>query len=374
VKSNGFLAVFFLIGLAVLFSTCQKEDEEPFQFYDGSLNSYGRCSLISSDGDLYIAGNRNGTLLILKTDLNGRKIWEKLYSQADPMIGNYGWQIIETYDHNFLVSVLGSADGASGYLMKINDSGDSSWTYFFPYNQFCYLDAVAEASDHSIIIAHKEQINYDPYGYRTIFEKISSDGAFIMKKVHPTTSTSVNLIDWQIAENGNILFTGTESGQPCVWEFDLDMEEVSQQFFESDQNLFTFGNDPDEVMCGYYWNQATPYLNLSKTMPGNNVIWQKEYTMPPTQGGIRTNWIKPVPGGYMAIGTTVGDDHSYTVFYPYCLQIDEEGNQTWSWSNSIDVYGYPYNFHFISPDHYLLIGEVFLRQEDGWGIIVWEIK
>jgi len=351
-----FFTVFFLIVMAILFLKCQKEEEEPIHFYDGSLNSVGRCSLISSEGDLYIIGDRNSTLLILKTNLDGRLIWERTYNLTNSMIGNYGYQIIETYDHNFLISTLASYEGASGYLMKIDDSGDSLWTYTFPYNKFCYLDAVVEAADHSIITVHRERISSDPVGYLTTFEKISSDGNFIFKKEYQTASTSVIFIDWRIDENGYILFTGFESGQPCVWEFDQDMEVVIQQFFVSERDLFIFAYDPAYVMSAYYWNRSSPNLILSKINPLDMIIWQQEYTMPLTQGGIVTSWIKPVPGGYMAIGTTVGMEHSHTVFYPYCLQIDEEGNKTWLWSNRADAYGSSCNIHYISSDHYLFIG------------------
>jgi hypothetical protein len=368
------ISLYTLSFFFILFSGCGKDGDDPYILYEGSTGQAGHCSLVSSDGYLYIVGDNNAELLIIKTDLVGDKIWEKTYDIFGSFVGNEGLQILETYDHSFLVTAATSFYYNPGFLMKIDDNGDSLWTYRFSDNDQIYFEATAEMSDHSFLVINQEQNSFGPVLFHPIGKKISSGGKLLKTRIFADTSEYLmNLWNWRMNGNGNLEFTGLKNSAGFLMEIDTSLEIVNQQIIDDSREYFNFSITAGQYISGELKPGATTLLRVAKVAPVNSVIWEKDYDMPSTEW-TDLSWIWPIPGGYMTTGLLWFEDwKGYKVRSPFCMQIDENGSQVRLWDDEAELPAFPVGFHYIADDYYLMVGNSYSDngQEE---ILVWRLK
>jgi hypothetical protein len=349
-----------------LFFSCGKEEQEPFVSYSGAAGQTGHCSLVSTDGNLYIVGKRIPDLLIIKTDLDGRKIWERTFSITGNGSENAGQQIIETHDHCFVVS--GGALNHN-FLLKINESGDSLWTYAFTENDQQFFAATAELSDQTILVAKKEKISFDPEEYRLVFFQFSKVGELLKIVTQPEIYPSdLQLFSWRNTTGENLEITCSHDSGAYLLTISPMLEVVGDELIFDAPYYCNFSNNSHNFMIG---TQSGLNVLVSKIIPQSSIPFDWAYPLPATEW-VDLSWIEPIPVGYMITGLLWFEaSKGYKVRHPFCLQIDEEGNQTWLWYNidNFEVWGFPRRFHFINNNHYLLVGNFHSEQ-----ILVWRIK
>ncbi len=335
--------------------------------YSGIAGQTGHCSLVSANGNLFIVGKRNPDLLIIKTNLEGLKIWERTYSILGDGSDNAGQQIIETHDHGFVIS--GGALNHN-FLLKINESGDSLWTFVFPENDQQFFAATAELSDQTILVAKKEKISFDPEEYRLVLSQFSSEGELLTTVTGSETySAGFRLFNWRNNSNGNIEFTCSNSTGACLLTISPGLELVGEDLIFDAPYYCNFANYPGQFMIG---TQSGLSIEVTKIiLPSSLPPSERIYPLPATEW-VDLSWIEPIPGGYMITGllwfeASKGDKARH----PFCLQIDEEGEQTWLWYDvdDFETWGIPLRFHFIDNNHYLLVGNFQYEQ-----ILIWRIK
>jgi hypothetical protein len=364
-KSLRILILFILSAGVLLFSDCNKDDGNADGQYDGTIGQMGHCSLVSSDGYLYIVGTRSAELLIIKTDLVGNGVWEKTYNLLGEFDGNQGMQILETYDHNFVITAATNSmvypftATRPGFLMKTDDNGDSLWSYRFNETDPVSFEATAEMSDHSLLVINQQVIDYDSAGYRQIGHKFSPDGELLMTKIYPDTfQYEMNLWNWQVNENGNLDFVGTRNSAGFTMEIDPSLEIVNHEIIDETREYFNFSNISGQFISGEMDYGSTTKLMLAKVMPVNSVIWVMDYNMPSTSW-TDLNWIWQIPAGYMASGLMWFPSWKggYYDRKPFLMQIDEDGNQLKFWDENTGIQATPFDFHYIADDYYLLVGQ-----------------
>lgn len=353
------ILLFSILSIALLlFTDCNKDDGPTDGQFTGMIGSMGHSSLVSSDGYLYVVGGRNADLLIIKTDLVGNKIWERTYNFLGIFYGNLGMQILETFDHHFVISATTSSKYNPGFLIKIDDNGDSLWTYRFIEGEQVYFEATAEMSDHSLLVINQEEISFDPVLFQPVGKKISTTGELLKAKIYSDTSLyEMYLWNWQLNENGNVHFVGTRNSVGFTMEIDDSLEIVSQQIIDSTREYYNFSNIAGQYISGEIRYGSTTKLKLAKVAPVNSVIWAMDYDMASTQW-TDLYWIWPIPGGYMISGQMWFEgDKGYKMSEPYLMQIDENGNRLKFWDLDSGLQALPYNVHYISNDYFLIVGQ-----------------
>jgi hypothetical protein len=376
-KWNNLFAGAFLIILAILLTSCNKDEDNPYKSYAGSLGRSGYCSVINSEGDLYVVGSQGSDILVLKTSPDGNLIWEKTYNLFGPGVSSNGWTIEETFDNCFLISVYDSWDIYYNGLLKINATGDSIWSIILQDSGYVALKAVAEAADHSIIVVHEEETDIYQDLHKVTISKISQDGELLTSKVHPEIfNNEVYFHCWQANEDGNVIFSTSRYNLPgSIWTVSPGLDIINQVEFQAGKEVAYLSESPGTFICSDEVYEHSKLLPLSKESPGNDPVWEQEILMPCqswSEGWADHIWIGPASGGYMALGVLYDEKKSqYYMHNSFCMGLDAAGNQTWIWYDEVSIYGIPYNFHSISEDEYLIVG----RQRGAeYHIVLWRLK
>lgn len=353
----------FIIPVLILisFCSCKKHQENqadlPYTVYDGYVDGF-RNSIISSDNQLYIVGrDLNHQLLILKTDLDGKLIWEKTFEFPEY---EQGHQIIETSDGGYLI-----ASGAGpyyikdypAYLIKINSDGDSLWTYGIGQNSSYEFSCVVELKDRNFVIAGFKRL----YSYSSelllSFVKIDPDGKYLMTRTYEDTLSQSNSIqDYKLEENGNILFCGNDyKPGNYIIEIDPSLEIISEVRFNISNLVFLFGHNPEEMLAINDYPISSTAI-LYKLDNENNIIAEATYKFPLLPDAELTGaaWMKPVPEGTFIIGNLVKPGHFQYDFFTSIALADENGNQKWLWYEESHTWSIQ-NVHYLSDGNYILI-------------------
>jgi len=359
--------------LIFLTISCNKEEDKPYTSFAGSPGKNGYCSVIGSDGALYITGSRWPDLLVLKTDLHGKLIWEKTYDLFGPSVASQGWTIEETFDHGYLISAYDSKDTYYSGLLKINAAGDSIWSCILQDSGRVSIKAVAEVEDQNIIVLHDEVTNNSLDLHMVTISKFSPNGILLESKSYPEFYTSeVWTQGWKATQDGKLMISVSRYNQAAsIWSINSNLDIISQESFEYGKEIAYFAESTGSYICADQIYDHSTHLFINKAMPENDPEWEQDIPMP-CVGWVYHNWIAPTPEGYMVIGTLWDEGKStYYLHNAYCMGLDTEGNQTWLWYDDVTIYGIPYNFHSLSNEEYLIVGHE-LGDEDK--IVLWRLK
>lgn len=366
--------------LILITISCNKEDDKPFTDYAGYPGKVGYCSVVNTEGDLYLTGTRGNEILVMKTDLNGNLLWDKTYNLFGPSVSSHGWTIEETFDHGFLISVYNWQftypwDIHYNGLIKINASGDSLWSIILQDSTHVALEAVVEAADHNIIVLHEDETAVNEDLPLITISKISPDGTLIESKPYPELQMPKVLINgWQASQDGSVLISVSRYNQAAsIWTINTGLDVTSQESFQFGKEVAYFTESNGLYICADEMYGAYTHLQFCKAEPENDPDWEQDFSMPCTGWAIHY-WIGSVPGGYMVIGTLGDRAHAYYFdFNPFCMVLDEQGNQTWIYYDKKNFKGDPYNFHYISEDEYLIVVKEEISYEN-YEIRFWKIR
>lgn len=127
--------------------------------YYGDMYSDTAISVIMSrDGNFVIVGDK-GTpnsvtdIKMIKTDISGRIIWEKVYGGAG---ADYPSQVIETKDGGLVIAANTESQGKGMIdvlIIKTDDAGKVLWERVFGDRQDDYAGGIAEDSDGGLVMA-----------------------------------------------------------------------------------------------------------------------------------------------------------------------------------------------------------------------------
>ncbi len=126
--------------------------------FGGSNVEYGYSVQQTSDGGFIIVGFTwsfgagNTDIYLIKTDVNGNKIWEKTFGGSGY---EFGYSVQQTLDDGFIIS--GSSDsfgvGSSDvYLIKTDATGNKIWDKTFGRSGYDNGVSIRETSDNGFIV------------------------------------------------------------------------------------------------------------------------------------------------------------------------------------------------------------------------------
>jgi hypothetical protein len=377
-KLNNLLTGAVLIMFTLLLTDCNKDDDSPYTSYAGYPGRVGYCSVVSTEGDLYLTGTRGNEILVMKTDLNGNLIWDKTYNLFGPSVYSHGWTIEETFDNGFLISGHNgtySWDTDYNGLLKINAAGDSLWSIILQDSGHVALQAVVEAADHNIIVVHEDETAINEDLPLITISKISPDGTLIESKPYPELQMPEVLINgWQASQDGSVMISVSRSNQAAsIWTINNGLDVTSQESFQNGKEVAYFTESPGLFICADEYTNISTHLQFCKAKPENDPDWEQDFSMP-CNGWANHNWIGSVPGGYMVTGYLGDQVHAYYYdFHPFCMVLDEQGNQSWIYYDKKNFKGDPCNFHYISGDEYIIVVKEEISYEN-FEIRFWKIR
>lgn len=127
--------------------------------FGGRKDDNGWCVKETSDGGYIIAGFTESynagmnDVLLLKTDMDGRKQWHKTIGGPGD---DLAWSIVINQDEGFTIAAQTNSFGngeLDAYLIRTDASGDTLWTRTFGGREVDRVFSVDLASDGSILLA-----------------------------------------------------------------------------------------------------------------------------------------------------------------------------------------------------------------------------
>jgi len=252
-------------------------------------NEYGFCVQQNTDGGYIVSGVASsfddvaGDMYLIKLDSAGDTIWTRTYGGIGYEWGAY---VQQTTDGGFIIAGQTPAFGAGGfdaYLVKLDSSGNISWTKTYGNSGLETGSAVQQTTDGGYILSGE----IDSYGAGNgdfYLIKTDSTGNVVWTKAYGTAGTEAGVTVKQTTDGGYII-GGTAAG--------------------------ALGLD----MC------------VIKTNSVGDILWTKLYGGPLTDECYEI--IETTDGGYMMCGksfsfSTAGD---YDV---YVVKVNSEGIVQWS--------------------------------------------
>ncbi len=113
------------------------------------LTDDGGFIMCGSTGTLY----PNGDLWLVRADEDGDTIWTATYGWVGT--GEYAWDVIRSGDGGFLAagSIRQSELAIDGWILKLNQYGDTTWTLIYQRNDVAEFRCVERTSDGGYVLA-----------------------------------------------------------------------------------------------------------------------------------------------------------------------------------------------------------------------------
>ncbi|MDI6604770.1 MAG: hypothetical protein QME35_06495 [Thermoanaerobacteraceae bacterium] len=158
--------------------------------YGGKESDCGYALQQDNDGGFIIVGNsasfgtgtKNPKVYLIKTDSNGKLIWQKTYGGKGC---DYGWSLIKNYDNGYLIAgekeiTTNQGGGFASYLIKTDHNGNKLWekTYGDSTSNSAY--AVCRAKNGGYIFTGKKETNKNGYDINIV--KTDKNGNRIWEK------------------------------------------------------------------------------------------------------------------------------------------------------------------------------------------------
>jgi len=244
----------------------------------------------TKDGGYILAGITNSLgngmddVYLIKTDVDGIKLWEKTYGGSND---EWAGQVNETADGGFVIMGLTESYGPginAVYLIKTDQNGDTLWTRTYGGGG----------------------LNYGLSGHQTL------DSGFIIAGSTTSFNGDFDIYLIKTDANGDTLWTKTYGGVYDDWG-----EWVEQT------------SDGGYIITGYTYSFGLGQRDVYvvKTDANGNLQWSKTYGTNEDDTGNSVH--QTMDGGYIIGG--------YTYFYAfangfdsYLIKVDSNGNEEWS--------------------------------------------
>ena len=207
-----------------------------WEFTAGGIDKDKGRELVLTDGGVIVIGNSSSSefgpnenqgekdAVILKTDHDGNTLWQHTYGGSDEDVI---WDIKETPDQGFIVvgysksndGDLSQNNGGRDYwIFKIDSQGTLQWTKTYGGTNDDKALSVFVTEDGGIIVAgdsrsndgdvsgHNGEFNYDCWVIR-----LKANGSLIWEKNYGGSSNEYTASIIQLADEGYLLVSGTES-------------------------------------------------------------------------------------------------------------------------------------------------------------------
>ncbi|MCF8298320.1 MAG: T9SS type A sorting domain-containing protein [Saprospiraceae bacterium] len=338
-----------IISLLLLFSTSFSQTF--MKSYGGQYHELARDIIETPDGDFVMVGNTqsysngNYDIWVVKVNSSGDTIWTRNYGGANP---ERAASITLMSDSNYLIAGNTNSYGqdtpssSNYYLLKLNQNGDTIWTWHHNnYGNDELYHAIATSDNGFLLCGWKY---YSGYAKGAVM-KLDSARNVVWTQYIPSSANSHAFEAYEEA-NGNYVVTATSLGgtfnvflrryTPAGYQYLPTTFHSGGSYADAGLRIIPAHNG-GYMIAGVYGNYGT--YNLWLLRVGNNLdtIWNK---LMPGVFSISQMWLKDISiaktsDGYVLCGKYLNGAAGYDM---KLIKTDTLGNILWT-----KFYGTPYD-------------------------------
>jgi 3',5'-cyclic AMP phosphodiesterase CpdA len=283
-------------------------------FGESSKDS-GTCVQRTSDGGYIISGyfNWEQDACLIKTDLNGNLVWQKFYSCGGGGVDT-AYHVQQTFDGGYIFVGITNSCGAGDldiYLVKTDSNGNEVWHKTFGGSSKEHGNWVQQTKDGGYILVGDTR-SFGATGQDVYLIKTDSNGSEVWHKIFGGSGD-----DWcrcvQQTKDGGYIVTGitnylsgsdaaylikTDSNGNSVWEKTFGGTSCVTHSMEVQQTY-----DNGYIVAGYTnFGLGHDIAYLLKTDSNGNKVWDANFGGPLVD--VFTSVQQTSDGGYIAAGLT----------------------------------------------------------------------
>lgn len=367
---------FILLFIFSLLSTFLNAQTTFQKVYGGSAAENGNYVIQTTDGGYIMAGSTTSfgeggrDVYVVKTNAAGDVQWTKTFGGA--LDNDYGYCIQQTSDGGYIVSGDAALDGFTGeidfYLIKLTASGDTSWTKTYGGNGYESALAVRQTTDGGYIMCGQTPA-YGDSGYKAYLVKVNATGDITWTKAYKSYGSELGKDVRQTTDGGYIILGTT----------DIDLDGGSDLYLiktdalgnvtwsraigaADDEEASEVKQTPDGgyIITGsaYGAGSLSRDMLLVKTNSTGITEWSKTYGS--TVNDVSRSVTLTNDGGYAICGSSWGFnvDEDYEV---YVVKTNALGVAQWSKTyGGSSLYGdYGFSIQQTNDNGYIITGEAY---------------
>jgi Secretion system C-terminal sorting domain len=185
--------------------------------YGGTTSENGNYVIQTTDGGYIIAGSTTSfgqggrDIYVVKTNAAGDVQWTKTFGGA--LDNEYGYCIQQTSDGGYIISGDAAFDGFTGeidfYLIKLTATGVTSWTKTYGGNGYESALAVRQTTDGGYILCGQTPA-YGDSGFKVYLVKVNATGDVTWTKAYKSYGSELGKDVRQTADGGYIILGTTD--------------------------------------------------------------------------------------------------------------------------------------------------------------------
>jgi hypothetical protein len=282
----------------------------------------------TSDGGYIVVGDNGGNLFVLKTDLNGDKVWSKTYPRPNGKTVT-GESIQPTPDGGYIIAGsinMGGKDGSDMYAVKIDGNGNQQWdkTYGGDDGEVGtgadYGYSVWPTSDGGYILGGSDWSSTQ--WPKASLVKIDANGNQLWYKVYKEDDARMDgtFVEVQQTHDGGYIWAGYRSGKMCLLKADPNGNQQWNKSYENGQCFSVQQTWDDGYVITGGVGTGADNVTLIRTDSVGNQIWQKTLKGLGLGKGMSVQQIGN--GSYVVAGITKKDKSTQDDFYLAELEKD----------------------------------------------------
>lgn len=350
-------SVIFLLGCGCALASANPPALEWHKGYGTDDGDHPHFVVETSDAGFIMTGEANSEsdsdILIVKTDANGDKQWQRRIGEVGEDLGNY---ICETTKGNFLVAGALDKDRA---LVKLSPTGKTLWVKTFPSTGRDAIESIDQTSDGGIIatgyLNGEEGTSFIIHEGQAFLLKLDGDGIVEWEtSLYPAATQGFKLREIEDGfvvsattprGNGNYCLIKTDPTGKILWHKDYgderqedlyDFDVASDGGYVMGGHKLVYGSVSDNTDVFDFW--------LVKVDSNGELEWEKTFGQPrgynPRYTRDECYGVRQTPdGGYIMCGGNGDETESFSesgspfgpsdIWQVYLVKTDAQGNLEW---------------------------------------------
>jgi len=312
-------------------------------FFGGSIDSYGRSVLQTTDGgyiivgEIYSSSDNSYDVWLIKTDSSGHEEWSKTYGGTN---SDFGYHVQQTTDGGYVITGPTYSFGNGTYydilLIKTDSFGNQEWIKNFGGNSWDESFHLYQTSDNGYVIVGYKTLP-GSVGENVWLIKTDSSGNILWDKTYGGDGHDKGKSLCQTTDDGYII-VGSKTTSTITWssygwliKTDSFGDTLWTKTFSDDAEASSFNSvkqtiDGGYIIAGSIYENNNQNIWLIKTDSNGKTLWTRNFG--------NTNYddygydVIQTCDKYILAGTTTTT--SAGLWDGILICVDSEGNDLWN--------------------------------------------